>query len=283
MSLKRLRTGFIIAGIICISVGLFCGARYMGWMEQDSSPLGNLARFVYGPDVRREMNRLKIVKETTPEIPRITAICYHEVRPDRREDSLNVDPETFRRHIREFKEAGYSFIGVNDLRQYKTGLKNLPEKAAFITFDDGYADNYNYAYPILREEHVPGIFFVVSSTVGGKNRMTASQLREMQANGMEIESHTVNHENLAAMNEKEIDFELRESKSSLEKILGKPVCALAYPGGKADEEVLESVRKYYDMAFVASVSPERKQTMYTLQRYGVFNWNEHIESIFKNR
>ena len=63
MSLKRLRTGFSIAGIICISVGLFCGARYMGWLEQDSSPLGNLARFVYGPDVRREMNRLKIVKE----------------------------------------------------------------------------------------------------------------------------------------------------------------------------------------------------------------------------
>ena len=177
MSLKRFTTESIVAGIICISVGLFCGARYMGWLEQDSSPLGNLARFVYGPDVRREMNRLKIVKETTPEIPRITAICYHEVRPDRREDSLNVDPETFRRHIREFKEAGYSFIGVNDLRQYKTGLKNLPEKAAFITFDDGYADNYNYAYPILREEHVPGIFFVVSSTVGGKNRMTASCVR----------------------------------------------------------------------------------------------------------
>lgn len=196
---------------------------------------------------------------------------------------MNVMPDVFRRHIREFKEAGYTFIHVGDLQNYAAGFAPLPEKALLITFDDGYADNYNYAYPVLREEQVPGTFFVVSSTIGKDNRMTVAQLQEMQANGMKIGSHTANHENLAELSAKEIDSELRTSKEALEKILGKPVCAVAYPAGKVNETVVDKAKSNYEMAFVAAVRPETKQTLYTLQRYGVFNWNKHIESIFKNR
>ncbi len=172
---------------------------------------------------------------------------------------------------------------MDDLRRCLAGEAVLPEKALLIAFDDGYADNYRYAYPILLDEQVPGTFFVVSGTVGNENRMTADELREMQANGMAIGSHTVNHENLADMTDAEIEFELRQSRESLERLLGRPVCTLAYPGGKIDEDVLDMAEKYYDMAFLASGAPEKKQTLYTLQRYGVFSWNEHIESIFRNR
>ena len=283
MSSGKLKPAMKAAAVLCVCACLFSGARYMEWLEQDSSPWGNLARFFYGPDTRKEMRRLQTVKEISPGIPLITALCYHEVRPDRRDDCMNVDPEIFRRHIREFRKAGYTFINVDDLRLYKAGSKQLPEKAVLISFDDGYADNYDYAYPILREEQAPATFFVVSDKIGSENRMTADELREMRVGGMAIGSHTVHHENLAGMTGEEIDFEMRESKESLEKILGNPVCAVAYPGGKTNGAVLDKVKKYYDVAFVASVSPETKQTMYTLQRYGVFKWNEHIESIFKNR
>jgi peptidoglycan/xylan/chitin deacetylase (PgdA/CDA1 family) len=254
----------------------------MGWLAQNPGVLGTVARTVYGPDIRLETARLKHVKEISPGIPAVTVLCYHEVRPDRDDDCMNVKPEVFRRHIREFKEAGYTFLDVSDLRKSAAGT-SLPEKSLLITFDDGYADNYNYAYPILREEQIPATFFVVSSTVGNNNRMTADQLREMQANGMQIGSHSVNHENLAVMSSKEIDFELRVSREALEKILGKPVYALAYPAGKVNEDVLDGAKKYYEIAFLAGVWPDQKQTMYTLQRYGVFKWNEHIESIFRNR
>ena len=113
--------------------------------------------------------------------------------------------------------------------------------------------------------------------------MTADQLKEMQANGMRIGSHTVNHEVLTKKSAEQIDYELRVSREQLEKILGKPVCALAYPGGMVNSTVQSIAEKYYDMAFIASVIPDTKQTRYTLQRYGVFNWNEHIESIFRNK
>lgn len=283
MFFQKYRFGFSIIAVICLCAGLFSLARYVGLLELNSSVPGDLARAVYGPDVRREMRRLQTVKETSPGIPAVTVLCYHEVRPDRKDDIFNVHPEIFRRHIREFKEAGYTFIGVGDLLQGMDGKERLPEKAALITFDDGYADNYRYAYPILLQERVPAAFFMVSGAVGRDNRMTADELREMQDSGMVIGSHTVRHENLEGMDDEAIDFELRVSKETLEKVLGKPVYALAYPGGKINKNVQDTAEKYYDMAFVAKVSPEKSQTAYTLQRYGVFNWNDHIESIFRNR
>ena len=85
------------------------------------------------------------------------------------------------------------------------------------------------------------------------------------------------------MADAEIEFEMRRSREALEKLLGRPVYALAYPEGKVDKAVLDKVGKYYEMAFLASVAPEKKQTLYTLQRYGVFSWNDRIESIFRNR
>lgn len=283
MRSKGFKPLIIIAGFICLSICSFSLAHHLGWLAQDSGLLPAIARAVYGPDVRQEMTRLKRAKELSPEIPVITVLCYHEVTPDREDDCMNVKPEVFRQHIREFKEAGYSFIDVGDLRRYAKSPVSFPEKTLLITFDDGYADNYKYAYPILREEQVPGTFFVVSSTINKDNRLTADQLREMLSNGMKVGSHTVNHEILTNMNTEEVDFELRESKKSLEKILGDPVYALAYPTGKTNEAVLNKTKKYYDMAFLATVSANQKQTLFTLQRYGVFSWNKHIESIFKNR
>lgn len=286
MNLKNSKVRVAFIGFICFCAfcaGLFAYAYHTGSPVLESGRLEWIARVVYGPNVRREMARLKHAKELSPDVLPITALCYHEVRPDRGDDCMNVNPEVLRRHIREFREAGFTFIDVGDLRQYEAGSAHPPEKAVLISFDDGYLDNYIYAYPVLREEKVPGTFFVVSSKVGKENRMTADQLKEMQANGMKIGSHTVNHEPLTTMSTEQIDYELRVSRKQLETILGKPVYALAYPTGKVNSTVQSIAKKYYDMAFIASVLPDTKQTRYTLQRYGVFNWNEHIESIFRNR
>ena len=92
--------------------------------------------------------------------------------------------------------------------------------------------------------------------VGKDNRMTANQLKEMQANGMKIGSHTVNHEVLTKMNAEQIDYELRVSREQLKTMLGKPIYALAYPTGYVNSTVQSIAEKYYDMAFIASVIPD---------------------------
>ena len=67
MTLKEFKSGIIITSIVCLCTGLFSMAHYMGWLAQDSSLLGTIARGIYGPDVRQEMERLRHVKEVTPD------------------------------------------------------------------------------------------------------------------------------------------------------------------------------------------------------------------------
>ena len=145
MFLKNPRVRTVLIGFVCffaICAGLFAYAHHIGSPVLESGRLEWISRVIYGPNVRREIARLKHAKELSPEIFPITALCYHEVRPDRADDFLNVNPKILRRHIREFREAGFTFINVDDLRQYEAGTAQPPEKAVLLSFDDGYADNY---------------------------------------------------------------------------------------------------------------------------------------------
>ncbi len=217
----------------------------------------------------------------TPKVPPITALCYHEVTPARPKDIYNVPPDQFRSHIRQFREQGCHFIDLQDIEEYVKYHKPLPEKPVLIAFDDGYKDNYTYAFPILKEERAKASFFVVSHSIGAKNRMTVSDLKEMAAAGFKIGSHTVNHETLTGMSDKQLDYEFKTSRDELQKLLGIRIYCIAYPCGFANDRVMKEAKKYYDFAFISSVVPNRPQTLFNINRYGVFNWNTRVASIFR--
>lgn len=217
----------------------------------------------------------------TKEVPHITALCYHEVTPARPKDIFNVPPDQFRSHIRQFREQGCNFIDLQDIEEYVKHNKPLPEKPVLIAFDDGYKDNYTYAFPILKEEHAKASFFIVSHSIGTDNRMTVSDLKEMVAAGYKIGSHTVNHEPLTSMSDKQLDYEFKTSRDELQKLLGTKIYCIAYPCGYANDEVMKEAKKYYDFAFIASIDPNHPQTLFNINRYGVFKWNTRVASIFR--
>ncbi len=64
----------------------------------------------------------------------------------------------FRRH--------YNLVSADDVLQASRGRKPLPARAMLVTFDDGWADNVDFALPRLRAQGVPGLMFVVSDAVG---------------------------------------------------------------------------------------------------------------------
>jgi peptidoglycan/xylan/chitin deacetylase (PgdA/CDA1 family) len=110
--------------------------------------------------------------------------------------------------------------------------KSLPEKRAIcLTFDDGWLGNYLNAYPILKEYEFKGTFFIATDLIGKPFYMNWEQLEEMQASGMSVQSHTVNHRPLAGMEEQEIVFELLESKKAIEERLRVEVNHLSLPHG----------------------------------------------------
>ncbi|MEK9145816.1 MAG: polysaccharide deacetylase family protein, partial [Elusimicrobiota bacterium] len=124
------------------------------------------------------------------------------------------------------------------------GEKSLPENPVLITFDDGYANNYETAFPVLQELKVKANVFLVFETLGRHNAWHApstepwqrmldlAQVERMQDSGLvEFGSHTMTHKDLAAIPLEEVRWELRESKKRLEEALGRPVTAFAYPYG----------------------------------------------------
>ena len=100
-----------------------------------------------------------------------------------------------------------------------------------LTFDDGFSSDFELVYPILKEMNITATFFIVSDFVGTKGYMTWENIKQLSDSGMEIASHSATHKYLNTLNDKELFFELKNSKMKIEQMIGKEVDSFAYPYG----------------------------------------------------
>jgi peptidoglycan/xylan/chitin deacetylase (PgdA/CDA1 family) len=184
----------------------------------------------------------------------VPILTYHYIRinPDRFDRlgfALSVTPADFAAQMDWLKESGYHPITAGDLSAYLRGARGLPSKPVILTFDDGYADFYTTALPILRAHDFRATAYVVSGFVGWPNYMTAAQVLEADRSGIEIGSHTVNHPNLTNLSYGSVRAQLTDSKRFLEHLLGHPVTSFCYPSGKVNSMVAWQVADVgYDSA-----------------------------------
>ncbi len=137
-------------------------------------------------------------------IIRVPILMYHHIAPFvSAYPSSNyfrrwvVPPESFSLQMDYLKIHNYHTITFNQFFDAMYYGGPLPSKPIILTFDDGDADQYQYAYPILWAHHFSAMFYIITGWVGQADSMTWSQLGEMLVHGMQIGSHTVHHYDLA--------------------------------------------------------------------------------------
>jgi peptidoglycan/xylan/chitin deacetylase (PgdA/CDA1 family) len=148
--------------------------------------------------------------------------------------SLTVTPTMFSQQLDYLKAQGYHSITLNQLMNALYYGAPLPSKPIIFTFDDGYEDNYHFAYTILRQHGYTGMFYIITGKVGWDGQMDWGQLQDMLLHGMQIGSHTIHHVDIGdvlAVSQLEAQQELQISKATLEKNLGIVIQHFCYPNG----------------------------------------------------
>lgn len=175
-------------------------------------------------------------------------LCYHHVGVDSEPHGhrqLSVSTKRFAQQMNQLHRAGYRCVSLREAEPMLRGTERA-HRAAVLTFDDGYRDFYECAYPILREHGFAATVFVVTGQVGGVSRwnegwetplMGWPELRELIGQGIEVGSHTASHPRLTQLPAELAAMELEESRRELEQNLGIPALTLAYPFGDCDKRV----------------------------------------------
>lgn len=98
----------------------------------------------------------------------ISILVYHRVGDSTDEWSLNpLCEKIFEYHVKYLSRNNFEIVSLNDLSEMIT-YGTLPKKAAVITFDDGYKDNYEVAFPILKKYNAPATIFLATGPVEEK-------------------------------------------------------------------------------------------------------------------
>lgn len=139
-------------------------------------------------------------------------------------------------------EVGAELYSVT-VEKFRDQIRHMIDhRPVVVTFDDGLADNYTHAFPVLKEFGVTAYFFILGSKVGTEGYMTWKQIIELKESGMVIGSHGMKHRILTRLGEEELDYELRTSKTILEYNLKASVDYFSVPRGFCNKRIVDKAR-----------------------------------------
>ena len=166
---------------------------------------------------------------------------------------LSVTPDRFATHLLALSSTGYTTISLYDLLAHLTQGTPLPQKPVILSFDDGYRDNYENAFPLLQEFGMTATFFVVTDYIneGLSAYLTWEMAREMQAAGMHIESHARTHVDLRNRKDSFLIWQALGSVETIESELGMRPRFITYPSGHYDAN---TIRIFKDIDFWAGLT-----------------------------
>lgn len=170
-------------------------------------------------------------------------LMYHSIDHNDKMTKLSVSPESFERQMKFLHDNRYNAVTLERIASYIANKEKVPPRTVAITFDDGFYNNYQYAYPVLKKYNIPATIFVITDKVGKPGWLGWKEIRQMSDSGLvTIGSHTRSHLWLPSFRQDIRKKELEGSKDILEKKLGRKVELFCYPVGAFDERVKKDVK-----------------------------------------
>lgn len=178
-------------------------------------------------------------------------VVEHRSEGENRE--LEITPEFLRRTIETYRQQGHQFVSIDEACDIiSKGRTNHP--FVCLTFDDGYQDNYDIAYPILKQMNIPFAVYVTTGFIDNripirwypdeKLGINGESLKAMDADPLcTIGAHTVSHPKLDTLSPEEQQKEIEQSLQGLEALLGHSIRHFSYPHGAYNADTLSIINK----------------------------------------
>ena len=158
---------------------------------------------------------------------------------------LMCTKDNFEGQITTLKDAGFTFITLEDLYKYKKGYIGLPEKTVAITMDDGWLGNYTEAFEIIKKYNVPATIFIVENLVGTESYFTWEQAKEMYDSGLvKIHVHGRKHISATGYSKEKLIEDYNHTHELIEEKLGAKVQKImAYPAGDSSADTIKWLKE----------------------------------------
>jgi len=136
----------------------------------------------------------------------------------------------------------------------------IPDKLVVLTFDDGNTSDLRTVAPILKQHGFGATFFITSGWIGNNDRLTWSDVKQLQQSGFEIGCHTVTHPNLLRLSVEQIRREIADFDRVCADGGIQAATSFAYPGGHFDRRVMAVLNELGYTAGRRALTPERPLT-----------------------
>jgi peptidoglycan/xylan/chitin deacetylase (PgdA/CDA1 family) len=197
----------------------------------------------------------------------VPILLYHHIAVSPIGSQYYVPPEKFDAELKLLRDWGYTSIPITLLVKAITDGAPLPPRPVVLTFDDGDADVYNNAFPIMQKYGFTGLMYIVANYMGTDGFMTADQIKQMVQAGWEVGSHSMSHPDFSKPGV-DLYAEVIQSRKELESALDAPVLTFAYPNGTITDAAGNYVHKagYLAAVGLGSTDAQGKGNLFYLQR-----------------
>ncbi|MBF0570279.1 MAG: polysaccharide deacetylase family protein [Candidatus Omnitrophica bacterium] len=197
----------------------------------------------------------------------VPILTYHHVGVPSCKWRLNtVSEKSFDYQMNFIKRHGFQVISFDSLvRGIKEGHQ-FSRNTVVIQFDDGYEDNYKYAFPILKKYGFPAMIFLISDIINSPGFLTWDEMKEMEKYDILAGAHTRRHPYLPELDLMRAQDEIVGSKKVIEDHLGHSIDYFAYPTGGFTKEVKGLVQK---AGYKAAVTTNRGKNKFNMDLYEI--------------